>query len=178
MANNFSLSSGPEIEAVQVVVDAIRATDFPTTDALIGAVDAVVDAIRGTDVPVITAAIAGIETTGQFKKAFLSLTSTGWTNVLNIASGKGKLLLIITNADAAVTGKLRITIDGILSSEFTLTQNETNYIIYDVMITDNVKLIESATPILINTDYNVSLKVEMDANAGTVKCMVLHCDNS
>ncbi len=38
MANNFSLSFSHEIAAVQTVVDAIRAVDFPATDALINGI--------------------------------------------------------------------------------------------------------------------------------------------
>ncbi len=141
MANSYNISMAPAVAAVQAVVDnidnvsipacgvlmitidtvvdAIRAVDVVNLAAQNTAIDTVVDAIRATDITTITNAITAKNVRGQFKKAHRSTTTTGFEDLINIASGSGKLVSIMYNGGASTTNKIRITIDGILSNTLT-----------------------------------------------------------
>ena len=94
---------------------------------------------------------------------------------MNIASGKGKLLLITAVTAAACPGKkVRITIDGLLSNELTFSDEASRYVVFGTAEADEITIVESENPALINTEFNTSLKIEYCLIGSNLALFVLY----
>ncbi|KKL86351.1 hypothetical protein LCGC14_1945630 [marine sediment metagenome] len=104
MANSFFLSMAPDVAAVQAVVDAIRAVDFPATDAIITDVGIVTAGIRAVDVPAIQANIDAIPVLTEKEKMFMGKYGQPALNEYfqNVANG------VVPNPDIWT-----LTLDGV-----------------------------------------------------------------
>lgn len=162
------------IATVDTVVDTTGAIVLDIHDTDLPAVKTDTGNIRGTDIGTITDAIIAKEVMGQFKKVHVVCDQAAYVNVLNIVSGKGKLIAVTCKSAVAGAPKLKITIDGIVSNELILTADAETYIFVGVSGADVFTISDSITTIFMNTGFNTSLKVEGQNNGSWTRVTVYY----
>lgn len=191
MANSFNISVKPEIaaavvkiDAIDTVVDAIRATDVPgintninANETKIDSIDTMVTLVRFTDFPAIAAEINANETKidtidgiadaiklktdampqlvrGDFKAANLNIASTDWVDLVNV-TGSGKLIkLNIGSQHADTTVYVQMTIDSVTSTVLSQIGDVADHIVIPRCYSHSDK-IELIVVALIGADVNL-----------------------
>jgi len=209
MSNFSSISVAPQIAAlaaqvtaVDAVVDAIRATDFPTTDALVTGVgnivtdihdvdlpvvDALVTAngviladIHDTDLPAVITAIAAKELRGEFKTVIYDAAPghTNWFDILNISGSSGKVAGIVFVGELTIS-QIRITIDSELSNEPSISADISYWIRLDTFATA-FRIIGEAEIHLLNLEWINDFRVEAKQGTGAnkISCIIFYQDDS
>ncbi|MBA7524611.1 hypothetical protein ES705_16752 [subsurface metagenome] len=213
MANTFSISVAPEIEAleakidiVDTVVDAIRGTDVvnlssaiannstaiglirtedvPALDALLDintahlvdiinnkipanfdAIDAnntILTYLNGTSIPAINTLVSALPTSNRATLLVdeTQCTSAAYIDLVNI-TGSGKLILMRTTATVAADVTIKITIDGIASTEFSDAEEVPKWLLIDNTTGGLLVLSSSSTFALLNIDFHTSLRIQV-----------------
>lgn len=194
MANSGFISMAPAIAAVAaqittvdgIVDDILEDTGetLPGEHAELAiehvAIDGIVDYIlEDTDIT-IPAAIAEWSIRGQLKIAAYNEApgDTDYHDVLNIPAGSGKLVFI--KCEAVVTnGNIRVTVDGNVSNDISITEGARKSIFLDLSGTE-LNIIQTDSAVLINLEYKNSILIEAEQTDGAnfISCFVVYQDDS
>lgn len=203
MANTGFISVAPQIAAlaaqvgvVDTVVDAIRATDFPTTDALINAAGAILTDIHDTDLPAVeviaaanaviladihdtdlpavAAQIAALNNRGTFTRvAYTGAPGhVNWLDTVN-ETNPGKLVYVSTQF-TATDGEVRITLDGIASNDLACVHTTVHFMkVSNTAASFQIAVQAHDHNIYLGLEFKTSLQIEAKQSNGANNIRVL-----
>lgn len=147
------------------------ATDLSTVLTNIATIDTVVAAIRATDITTITNAITAKNIRGQFRNADNANQGAAYTDLIDL-TGEGKLVYFTVKTDGAGAGDVKVTIDGLNSSDFAIGNNQTLYLAPTVQQTSNYDIGLTIEATYANIEYisNCRIQYRNSANNLTVHC--------
>jgi len=174
MPNSFSIptdltATNDLITTVDTVADLLAVN--------LAVVDVVVDAIRATDITTITDAVAAKIVRGTFTVTAYNavLGDLNWHEMIGV-TGHGKLIYIMSN-HYTTDGDIRLTVDGVLSNELAVTT------IQNVSLNQQrhnqqwqLAICEDEIPARLDLEFHTSFSFEgkQDNAANTVRCMAVY----
>ncbi len=140
----------------------IRTEDVPALDALLDINTAHLVDIVENHLPDINTLVSALPTSNRATLLVdeTQCTSAAYIDLVNI-TGSGKLILMRHTATVAADVTIKITIDGIASTEFSDAEEVTKWLLIDNTTGGLLVLSHSTTFALLNIDFHTSLRIQV-----------------